>query len=109
MPAPAPMIAASARLSAFVWTHVRQALQQTVAIGALSPTFTAVWANRPVQTVFTGISLGVVGSQGSPRSRDGTVRPTHRTDELPTEPLERGVPGGNVGVRELATATATRR
>jgi hypothetical protein len=37
----------------FVVTHVRHALQQTVAIGAFSPYFPAVWARRPVQIVFT--------------------------------------------------------
>jgi hypothetical protein len=40
-------------LIAFVWTQVRQALQQTVAIGAWSPYFVAVWATRPVQICFT--------------------------------------------------------
>jgi hypothetical protein len=37
----------------FVVTHVRQALQQTVAIGAFSPYFPAACAMRPVQIVFT--------------------------------------------------------
>jgi hypothetical protein len=37
----------------FVVTHVRQALQQTAAIGAFSPYFPATCANRPVQIVFT--------------------------------------------------------
>jgi hypothetical protein len=37
----------------FVVTHVRQALQQTAAIGAFSPYFPAAWAMRPVQIVFT--------------------------------------------------------
>jgi hypothetical protein len=46
-------MAARARLIAFVWTQVRQALQQTAAMGALSPYFAAVWAKRPVQTAFT--------------------------------------------------------
>jgi hypothetical protein len=36
-----------------VVTQVRQALQQTVAIGALSPYFPAACAMRPVQIVFT--------------------------------------------------------
>jgi hypothetical protein len=38
----------------FVWTHVRQALQQTPAIGALSPYFAAACETRLVQIVFTG-------------------------------------------------------
>jgi hypothetical protein len=42
----------------FVVTQVRQALQQTAAIGAFSPYFPAAWAIRPVQIVFTGESLG---------------------------------------------------
>jgi len=37
----------------FVLTHVRQALQQTAAIGACSPYFALTWATRPVQIVFT--------------------------------------------------------
>jgi hypothetical protein len=37
----------------FVVTQVRQALQQMVAIGALSPYFPAACAMRPVQIVFT--------------------------------------------------------
>jgi hypothetical protein len=50
---PAPAIPARARLIKFVWTHVRQALQQAVAIGACSPYFAAACATRPVQMVFT--------------------------------------------------------
>ncbi|HEY6605273.1 MAG TPA: hypothetical protein VIZ44_02925 [Gaiellaceae bacterium] len=38
----------------FVVTQVRQALQQTAAIGALSAYFPAAWAMGPVQIVFTG-------------------------------------------------------
>jgi hypothetical protein len=37
----------------FVVTHVRQALQQTAAIGAFSPYFPAACAKRPVQIIFT--------------------------------------------------------
>jgi hypothetical protein len=37
----------------FVVTQVRQALQQTVAIGALSPYFAAACVIRPVQICFT--------------------------------------------------------
>ena len=37
-----------------VVTQVRQALQQTAAIGAFSPYFPAACAIRPVQIVFTG-------------------------------------------------------
>ena len=36
----------------FVVTQVRQALQQTAAVGALSPYFPAAWASRPAQTCF---------------------------------------------------------
>jgi hypothetical protein len=35
----------------FVWTHVRQALQQTAAFGATSPYFAAACVRRPFQTV----------------------------------------------------------
>ena len=45
--------AAVNRASAFVVTHVRHALQQTVAIGACSLYFPAAWAMRPVQICFT--------------------------------------------------------
>ena len=48
MPAAAPM----RRVRAFVVTHVRQALQQVVTIGAGSPYFPAACAIRPVQTCF---------------------------------------------------------
>jgi len=37
----------------FVVTQVRQALQQTVAIGACSLYLQAAWAIRPVQICFT--------------------------------------------------------
>jgi hypothetical protein len=37
----------------FVVTQVRQALQQTAAIGAFSPYFAVAWATRPVQIVLT--------------------------------------------------------
>jgi hypothetical protein len=37
----------------FVVTHVRQALQQTAAIGAFSPYLALACAIRPVQIVFT--------------------------------------------------------
>jgi hypothetical protein len=37
----------------FVVTHVRQALQQTVAIGAFSPYFATTSPIRPVAIVFT--------------------------------------------------------
>jgi hypothetical protein len=46
------MIAASARLIAFVWTQVRQALQQAVAIGACSLYLAAVCETRPRQAAF---------------------------------------------------------
>jgi hypothetical protein len=38
-------------------THARQALQQTVAIGACSPYFAAVSAMRPCQTTFTWLTV----------------------------------------------------
>jgi hypothetical protein len=50
---PAPAIPAVTTPRMFVVTHVRQALQQTAAIGALSPYFPATCAMRPVQIVFT--------------------------------------------------------
>jgi hypothetical protein len=37
----------------FVVTHVRQALQQTAAMGAFSPYLALACAIRPVQIVFT--------------------------------------------------------
>jgi hypothetical protein len=47
-PAAAPMRSAKA----FVVTHVRQALQQVVTIGACSPYFPAACTMRPLQTCF---------------------------------------------------------
>ena len=49
--APATAPVSSART--FVVTQVRQALQQTAAIGACSPYFPAACAMRPVQICFT--------------------------------------------------------
>jgi hypothetical protein len=46
------MIAASARLIAFVWTQVRQVLQQAVAIGACSLYVAVVRDKRPRQEAF---------------------------------------------------------
>jgi hypothetical protein len=46
------MIAANARLIAFVWTQVRQVLQQAVAIGACSLYVAAVCDKRPRQAAF---------------------------------------------------------
>jgi predicted glutamine amidotransferase len=43
----------SATPTRFVWTHVRQALQQTVAIGACSPYFDVTWETRIVAICFT--------------------------------------------------------
>ena len=37
----------------FVVKHVRQALQQTAAMGAFSPYFATVWDTGPVQICFT--------------------------------------------------------
>jgi hypothetical protein len=51
-PYPTPAIPAKARPKMLVVTQVRQALQQTVAIGAFSPYFPAAWAIRPVQISF---------------------------------------------------------
>lgn len=50
---PAPATAAVTMPMMLVVTQVRQALQQTVAMGALSPYFPAACAMRPVQIVFT--------------------------------------------------------
>jgi len=52
---PVPAAAAPAIVSAirFVCTQVRQALQQTVAVGACSPYFAAAWAAGPAQILFT--------------------------------------------------------
>jgi hypothetical protein len=47
---PAVAIPAIAIASAFVWTHVRQALQQTAAVGACSPYVAVTCATRPLQT-----------------------------------------------------------
>jgi hypothetical protein len=49
--AAAVAIPASAAVNRFVWTHVRQALQQVVAAGAMSAYFAAVCVRRPFQTV----------------------------------------------------------
>ena len=49
--APAPIAAANPSAIALVWTQVRQALQQTAAIGAWSPSFAAAWLMRPVAIV----------------------------------------------------------
>lgn len=54
MPYPAEATAAVAMPMMLVVTQVRQALQQTAAIGAFSPYFPAACAIRPVQIVFTG-------------------------------------------------------
>lgn len=51
--APTAPSAAIAIPTAFVVTHARQALQQTVAVGAASPYFPASWPTRPVQISFT--------------------------------------------------------
>jgi hypothetical protein len=37
----------------FAWTQVRQALQQTAAIGACSPYFAVAWLARSVAICFT--------------------------------------------------------
>jgi hypothetical protein len=50
---PAPAIPAMARVRTFVVTQVRQALQQTVAMGAFSPYLAVAWAMRPVEICFT--------------------------------------------------------
>jgi hypothetical protein len=51
MNAPAPATPASAAMRRFVCTHVRQALQHVVAVGAISPYLLAAWTRRPFQTV----------------------------------------------------------
>jgi len=51
MNAPAAAIPARVAVSRFVWTHVRQALQQVVAAGAISPYRAAACVKRPFQTV----------------------------------------------------------
>jgi hypothetical protein len=52
---PAAKATSPARASpmTFVWTQVRQALQQTAAMGAWSPYFPAAWASLPVAKAFT--------------------------------------------------------
>jgi len=52
--AAAVAIPASAAASRLVWTHVRQALQQVVAAGAMSAYLAAVCVRRPFQTVCMG-------------------------------------------------------
>jgi len=49
--APAAATPARAAVKRFVWTHVRQGLQQVVAAGAKSAYFAAVCVRRPFQTV----------------------------------------------------------
>lgn len=50
---PRPAIAPVSNPTMFVVTHVRQALQQTAAIGACSPYLPAACAIRPVQICLT--------------------------------------------------------
>ena len=52
--APAPATPASASEARFVVAHVRQALQQTAAIGACSPYLPAACTSFPCQTAFMG-------------------------------------------------------
>src|SRR3954451_22611177 len=52
IPAPVAARAASASPTAFVVTHVRQALQHTAAVGADSAYLPAAWPTRPVQISF---------------------------------------------------------
>ena len=51
MNVPAAATPASAAVSRFVWTQVRQALQHAVVVGASSPYFATVCVTRPRQTV----------------------------------------------------------
>jgi len=54
----------------FVVRQVRQALQQTAAVGAFSPYFAAAWATLPVQICFTLriVSPGLTGEHVSCRT-----------------------------------------
>jgi len=53
MNAPAAASPVRAAVSRFVWTQVRQALQQAVAVGAISPYFAVACVTRPAQIAFT--------------------------------------------------------
>ena len=53
----APPTEANTRPNTLVETQVRQALQQTVAIGACSPYLLVAWITRPCQTAFTARSV----------------------------------------------------
>jgi hypothetical protein len=55
--APAPTTAARASAMRLVCTHVRQALQQTVAVGACSPYFAALLVSLPCHSVFIASSV----------------------------------------------------
>jgi hypothetical protein len=65
-----------------VVTQVRQALQQTVAMGALSPYFPAAWAMRPVQICFTAPN----GSRCRPFSKRGSVASAHASAAATPKP-----------------------
>ena len=47
----------AAPIASLVETQVRQALQQTVAIGACSPDLLVAWITRPCQTAFVARSV----------------------------------------------------
>jgi len=50
---PAEAAAPTTMPTMFAWTQVRQALQQTAAIGACSPYFAVAWLARSVAICFT--------------------------------------------------------
>src|SRR5204863_9986863 len=65
-----------------VVTQVRQALQQTVAMGALSPYFPAAWAMRPVHICFTAPN----GSRCRPFSKHGSAASAHASAAATPKP-----------------------
>jgi hypothetical protein len=66
MNAPAVAITARPAVKRFVWTQVRQALQQVVAVGASSLYCAAACVRRPLQTVCMSTSVcGLEVARGS--------------------------------------------
>ncbi len=95
-PATIPPAAARPRAATFVVAQVRQALQQTAAIGACSPYFPAAWASRPCSTTF----MRAVYARSADRSRArsaGSAKPS------------RSRTSGYAAIRAIAAASGTSR
>src|SRR5215208_6576307 len=88
---PAPPAAAKARPTMFVVAQVRQALQQTVAIGACSPYLPATSATRPVQIVFTPDSVDGGGAEARAATKCGARA---AAGPRPARPRRECRPGG---------------